>query len=284
MIRFGPSGNDVLFYEQGNKSSIQAPAWLAAMGLSAYEVNFGRGINMGDKMAQELGEQARAHNISVSFHAPYYINLASPEPDAIKKSYAYIEKCLNVAKIVNASDGANRVVIHIGSQCDLPRDTATQNCKKNLLWVVQELTRKGFDNFLLCIETMGRYKAIGTYREICEICKIDSRIIPTLDFGHINCVAQGELQRDPNRMREIVEYCINEIGREKMERVHIHFSAIEYTANGEHKHSTLDNPKWAFTFEPLARVIKEKNLSPIIICESQGNMAQDAKKLMNSYN
>jgi len=286
-----------LFYAEGGKSSIQAPAWLAKMGLTAYEVNFGRGIKMGDKMAEELGVQARAHNISVSFHTPYYINLAA-DPAEVQKSYAegarfvsgangsyaYIEKCLRIAKVVNASDGPLRLVIHVGSQCDLSRETAIENCKKNLLWVTKQLEKNKFDNFLLCIETMGRYKAIGTYREICEICKIDSRIIPTIDFGHINCIEQGALQRrDSDRMREIVEYCINEIGLEKMKRVHIHFSAVEYTVKGEHAHSTLDNPAWAFPFEPLARIIKEKNLSPIIICESQGNMAQDAKKLADIW-
>jgi deoxyribonuclease-4 len=153
MVRFGPSGNDEKFYAEGNKSSIQAPAWLAGMGLTAYEVNFGRGIKMGDKMAQELGEQARAHNISISFHAPYYINLASPDPDAIKKSYSYIEKCLQVAKTVSGGIAslplASRVVIHVGSQCDLARDVAVENCKKNLKWVVDKLRTDGFSNFLL---------------------------------------------------------------------------------------------------------------------------------------
>ena len=282
MVRFGPSGNDVLFYEQGFKTSVQAPGWLAGLGLTAMEVNFGRGIKMGDKMAEELGSQAREHNIMLSFHAPYYINLASNDRESVRKSCGYIEKCLKVANIVNPGQ-PSRLVIHIGSQCDLERAVAIENCKQNIAWVIAELEKQGFSNFLLCIETMGRYKAIGTYQEICEICHVDSRIIPTLDFGHINCIEQGALSREPGRMSEIIEYCIKEIGYEKMKHVHIHFSAIEYTARGEHAHSTLDNPKWAIPFEPLARAIRKYKLEPIIICESQEIMAQDAKRLQEIW-
>jgi len=281
-VRFGPSGNDVLFYAEKNKTSVQAPAWLFRHGLTAYEVNFGRGIKMGDKMAAELGEEARKHNISVSIHAPYYINLASKEPDAKKKSLGYIEKCLDVARKINSSDGPHRLVMHIGSQCDLPREIAIHMCKMNIKWVINELLKKGYDDFLLCVETMGRFKAIGTYKEICDICSVDPRVVPTLDFGHMNCIEQGELQRNPARMAEIVEYCRKELGN-KMERVHIHFSAVVFTERGEQAHSTLDDPKWAFPFEPLAKVIKKYKIQPIIICESKDIMAQDAKYLLNIW-
>ena len=33
MIRFGPSGNSVRFYDEGHKSSVDAPQWLAEQGL-----------------------------------------------------------------------------------------------------------------------------------------------------------------------------------------------------------------------------------------------------------
>jgi len=274
MTRFGPSGNDVTFYAQGNKSSVQAPAWLASMGLTALEINFGRGVKLSEKTAAEIGSQAKKHNITLSVHAPYYINLASSDEQMIRKSYVYIEMCIRVMKFL----GSNRLVIHIGSQCDLQRGEAIENCKKNLMWVISELKRNDFKDFFLFIETMGRYKAIGDYKEVCEICKIDPCVIPTLDFGHINCTEQGELKRNPERIREIMEYCIKELG-DKMRNVHIHFSYVKFGQKGELAHTTLDDKKWAFPFEPLAQVIQEEKLEPIIICESQDIMAQDAKRL-----
>lgn len=42
-MRFGPAGNAERFYAEGFKASVQAPEWLAAQGLTAYEYSFGRG-------------------------------------------------------------------------------------------------------------------------------------------------------------------------------------------------------------------------------------------------
>ena len=54
MLRFGPAGNSESFYAAGYKSSHQAPAWLAAMGLSAYEYSFGRGVGLSDEAAEKI--------------------------------------------------------------------------------------------------------------------------------------------------------------------------------------------------------------------------------------
>lgn len=81
MVRFGPSGNSDSFYEQGHKSSVEMPAWLRDMGLSAYEYQCNRGVRISEEMARQLGEQARKSDIFLSIHAPYYINLASVKED-----------------------------------------------------------------------------------------------------------------------------------------------------------------------------------------------------------
>ena len=59
MIRFGPSGNSESFYEAGYKSTWQAPAWLKAMGLSAYEYSFGRGVQLSREGAEKIAGEAR---------------------------------------------------------------------------------------------------------------------------------------------------------------------------------------------------------------------------------
>ena len=70
MIKFGPWGNSDSFYEQGFKSSSQMPAWLAGMGLDAYEYSCSKGVNIGEATATEIGNQAKEHNIFMSIHAP----------------------------------------------------------------------------------------------------------------------------------------------------------------------------------------------------------------------
>ena len=53
-IKFGPSGHDVLYIEQGNKSTFGMAKWLSNLGLNAYEYSFGRGIKLSEETAINL--------------------------------------------------------------------------------------------------------------------------------------------------------------------------------------------------------------------------------------
>ena len=62
MVRFGPAGNCVTFYESGHKHTIEAPEWLSLIGLSAYEYSFGRGITLSDATAEAIGNEMKKYN------------------------------------------------------------------------------------------------------------------------------------------------------------------------------------------------------------------------------
>jgi len=179
------------------------------------------------------------------------------------------------------------LVVHIGSQVELSREKAMENCKKNLAWVMEKLSANpAFENFdyRICIETMGRYLAIGNYKEVCELCIGHDRVIPALDFGHINCLEQGALH-EKGAIESIMDYCTGAIGKDKMKNIHIHFSPIRFGPRGELGHLNFDDAEMLFTppFKPLAKYIKAKKLLPTIICESSEKMAQDALRLMKMF-
>ena len=52
--RFGPAGNSESFAAAGYKKSEDAPAWLAAMGLTAFEYQCGRGVRCGAPASVKL--------------------------------------------------------------------------------------------------------------------------------------------------------------------------------------------------------------------------------------
>lgn len=273
-IRFGPSGNDEKFYADGNKSSVDAPRWLAELGLSAYEISFGLGIRMTDKTAKIIGEQAAKHGIEISVHAPYYINLANPDPTAIEKSYHYIKRSLELLHLL----GGNRLVVHIGSQMELARDTAMANCKKNLADIIKRLDADGMKDWLLCIETMGKYRQIGNAEEICELCSADDRVLPTFDFGHMNCLMQGKMD-----IAKIFDTAEAALGHEKLSKLHIHISFIRFGEKGEIEHTTLADGRWGFDIGKILAQIVRRGMTPTIICESAGIMAQDSVEIMRKY-
>lgn len=267
MVRFGPSGNDVKFYADGNQSSVDAPRWLHEIGLDAYEISFGRGIRMTDKTAQVIGAQAAAHGVRISVHAPYYINLANL--DNLEKNYHYIKRSLELLALM----GGDRLVVHTGCQMQMTREVALNHCRQSLQIILQRLSSEGFEHFWLCLETMGKYTQIGNLDEICDLCALDSKhLMPTVDLGHMNCLAQGKMD---------LEHVFEQLTI--FPQVHFHISFIEYNLKGEIRHVTLDNQQFAFDLKTVMRFMHKRLGNDIVICESDSIMAQDSLKLRDFY-
>ena len=277
-IRFGPSGNSELFYEQGNKTSVQMPKWLYHMGLNAYEYSLTRGINIKEETARLIGQEARKYNIKVSVHAPYYINLASPEKDKREKSIKYILDSLEAARWL----GANRVVFHPGSCAKMNREKAVETVVSTMKCLVVEAREYLQDGILLCPETMGKINQVGTLDEVLYLCSLHENIIPTLDFGHLHARGSGAINSKED-YEVILNRVENAIGYERTKGFHSHFSRIEFSQGGEKKHWTLSDIQYGPEFSFLAEVLIEKQLTPVIICESRGVMAEDALRLKNIY-
>lgn len=278
MIKFGPSGNSEIFYQDGHKTSFEAPEWLDKHNLRAYEYSFGRMFNMSHEKAKLLGQEAIKHNVQVSVHAPYYINLANPSDEVFEKNIGYLLTSLSYLTDFNGK----KCVFHPGSCGKESRDVAVNRMMKRIDTLLEKIYVNGYGNLFICPETMGKSQQLGSVKEIVELCKLDKCLIPTLDFGHINAVTGGTL-KTADDFRKILDYVYSELGEFKAKNLHIHFSKIEYTSKGEVKHLTLDDTIYGPEFEPLAVVLKEMNLEPTIICESKGTMMEDAIKLKNIY-
>jgi len=278
MIRFGPSGNCESFYEQGFKSSVQMPAWLRKIGLDAYEYPCGNGIRIRRETAQKIGDEAKANDVFVSVHAPYFINLASEEQIKRENSIGYIIETLEVAKWM----GAKRIVVHTGSCSKVDRKWALETAVETFKSAICEADSRGFSEISICPEVLGKINQLGDLDEILEMCKVDDRLIPTIDFGHIHARGLGALNtiEDYEKVLFKIE---DQIGLERLKKIHVHFSRIEYTKGGEKKHWSLEDIQYGPDFEPLAELIHRKNMEPVIICESRERMAQDALKLKNIY-
>ncbi len=277
-IRFGPAGNSDSFYEQGYKSSVDMPKWLHEKGLSAYEYACTHGVNISEKTARAIGEEAGMYDIALSIHAPYYINLAAEDPEKRDKTKRHLLDSMQVADWM----GAKRVVFHPGSCAKMDRKKAFKTAVGFLQEIIcdaREYIEKGIH---LCPETMGKINQLGTVDEVLEMCRLHESLIPVLDFGHINAMGRGRIKSYTDYM-DIMNLVKNALGRDRMRHFHCHFSRVEYTGGGEKKHWTLDDVQYGPEFEPLAELIVSLDLKPIIICESRGTMAEDAVRLKSIF-
>ena len=49
----------------------------------------------------------------------------------------------------------------------------------------------GFGHIALCPETMGKINQLGDLDEVLELCTLDERLIPCIDFGHLYARSLG---------------------------------------------------------------------------------------------
>lgn len=275
--KFGPAGNAENF---PYKSSVDAPRWMKELGLDCYEYQCGKGVHVGEETACRVGQSAAEHGITLSLHAPYFINLANPDPDSLVKTTGYITGACLVASRM----GAGRVIIHSGALMKRTRREALDIALHSLKHVIAVCDDMGFGNIALCPETMGKINQLGDLDEVLELCGLDERLVPCVDFGHLYARSLGA-DDGQEAMAHILDRMEQMLGQERASRFHSHFSHIEFTPNGGEKcHRTFEEnggfgPDWA----PLAREVARRGWSPTFICESAGSQAQDALTMQAVY-
>ena len=275
---FGPAGNAESFFSAGNKSSLEAPAWLNSLGLDCYEYQCGHGVRISDDAAEILGENAKANNILLSIHAPYYISLSSEDAEKRDRSVEYILQTLRAAKKM----GADRIVVHAGSCASMPRKEAMRLTEDTLYRALECAEKEGLGDIFICPETMGKLNQLGSVDEIIQICKMSDRLIPTIDFGHVNARTLGGL-KGKSDFAAILNALEKRLNPNQAKNFHAHYSRIEYTKAGEKKHHTFSETEYEPEFEPLAELLAERGLSPRIICESAGTQAEDSVELKKIF-
>lgn len=278
MIKFGPSGNSQSFIDEKHKGTEEAAKWCFERNLDYYEYSFGRGVNISPEKAKIIGDAFKKYDIGLSVHAPYFINLATTEEDKAENSYGYILKSAEMMRIMQG----NRVIFHPASQGKMSRSEAVSKTLDRIKILRDRIYLNGYEDMLFCPETMGKLGQIGTIEEIVEFCKVDKCFIPTVDFGHVNARENGTLNT-VNDYKDRLEYMISELGFEKMQHFHVHFSKIQYSAKGEIRHLTFEDDVYGPNFEPLAIALKDLKLEPVIICESAGTQAEDAMQMKSTY-
>lgn len=277
----GPAGNSESFYAAGFKRTVDTFAWQQEhFQLDAFEVPFGRGVSMSLDTAREIGQAARAAGVSLSAHAPYFVNLGSPNPDSVAKSYEYI---LSAAARL-AAMGGQHLVVHVGSpKGHQDRADAVQEVSKNLLLARKKLVDAGFKGIRLCLETMGRPSVIGSLPEILHLVSLDDSFLPCLDVGHLHA-AQGGALNTSEDFAAILDQSEASLGISRARLSHFHVSRIEYGKKGEIRHRTFAEASYGPDHQLLLPLLISRHYQGTIICESNGTMAEDAGQIKYQLN
>ncbi len=251
MIYLGPGGTP-----HGVKGTKNSMEYLAEEGLNAMEVQFVRGARMKESTAEEIGEEAEKHDIHLSIHGPYYINLNSKKDETIEKSKERVMKSARLGDIM----GAEVITIHAGYYSDMSSEKATEIIGDNVVKCAEKIKEEDLD-VKIGLEQMGKEKSWGTLDEIEKVMERTDAAVPVLDFAHYHARYGGALESKEDFRKLLDRYESIYDGP-----LHSHFSSIEYTDKGEKEHLNVEEHEP--DFRQLAPILKEKDYDVTIICET----------------
>lgn len=256
-VMFGPAGSPVNY----KGAAYKAPKYIKEEGLDSYEYQSPYGVRIGEKSAKILKEESEKHDILISMHGPYYINLCSKEEEKIKKSLNHLIATARAGEWM----GAYRLVFHPGFYSNRKPEKAMEISKNTISRLFEELEAEGIEEFTFAPETTGKRSQQGNVSEIVELCASFDHFEPTIDFAHVHARGRGFLNKkeDYNCIFSQLEDNLD------IDILHCHFTTIEYGNGGEVKHHTLaESNEYGPNIEDLLSNLIDNGWRANIICET----------------
>ncbi|WP_319509005.1 TIM barrel protein [uncultured Methanolobus sp.] len=270
-LLFGTAGTPKSSKKRNSISGIER---VHELGLGCMELEFVRGVKMREGTAREVHGISEKEDISLSVHAPYYINLNSAEPEKIDAS---IERIYTSARIGNLC-GARNIVFHPAYYHKDAPEKVYERVHRLLKLLISRLKDEGIE-VILRPETTGKATQFGSLKENVRLgCEIDN-MLPCIDFAHLHARSNGA-ENSYEEFASILELVEDELGREGLDDMHMHVSGIEYSEKGERNHLNLDDSD--LEYAELMRSLKDFKVKGLLICESPDNEG-DALLLKNTY-
>jgi deoxyribonuclease-4 len=269
-LMFGTAGLPAAAKGLGTAAGIDA---IADMGLDAMELQFVRGVWMTGEIAKQVRRRARARKVYLTAHAPYWLNLNSPDPGVVRAS---MDRIMNSAAVADQA-GARHLAFHAAFYCGDSPSRAFGKVKRRLKRLASRAASKGLKIFL-SPELMGRPSQFGSLDEIIGLCSEIDGVTPCIDFSHNHARTGG--CNTYEEYCELLDKVRRALGGRALRRMHIHIAGIDYGPKGERKHLNLKESD--MNFKALTAALKDRGAGGIVICESP-NIEKDALLLKKTY-
>jgi len=243
------------------------------LGLDGMELEFVRGVKMREDKARKVKKLAEENDLSLSVHAPYWINLNAKEKDKLKASIERIYESARVGFLAGARDITFHAAYYLG---DEPREVHKR--VKGILKELVDRLREEKIEVILRPETTGKPTQYGSLEEVLELSAEIENIMPCIDFAHLHARSGGKFNTVED-FRYVLEKVKGYLGEKGIKSMHIHMSGIAYSSKGEKHHLNLDESD--LRWREILEVLYEFGADGFIVSESP-NIEGDAM-LMKEY-
>lgn len=272
-LRFGPAGIPLRAKARSTKQGVLE---VKALGLDAMEIEFVRRISLTEQSAREVAAIARELDVALTVHAPYYVNLASPDKSKAEASAQRVYQ----SAVIGYAAGAWSVCFHAAYYMGKGSEEVYSIVKEALKGIIAKLKDEGVEVWLRP-ETTGSPTEFGTLDELLKLSSELEMVMPVIDFAHLHARSNGAFN-SYEEFSDVLSRIEDALGREALGNMHIHVSGIEYGEKGEVRHLNLQESD--LEYEDLVRALKDFNVKGVLISESP-NLEEDAltlKKLFES--
>lgn len=257
-IRFGTVGSPQTTPASGTPAAIKH---IRELGLDHLEIAWVQSVRVSDETCAEIKATAQKYNVTLSIHAPYYINLNSQTAELMQKS----DERLLAAARKGFLAGARDIVFHPGSYHEQPPEQVYERAKQKLLEITGILREEGVD-VILRPETMGKSAMFGSLDEVLQLSRDVPGVLPCIDWAHLHARAGDGSFNSHDEFAEALDRCQKMLDEEVLHKMHFHLSGIAYTRKGEKEHIPLNEAD--FHYRPLLQLFVEYGIGGVCAVEA----------------
>lgn len=246
----------------------------ARLGLDCMELEFVYGVRMTPSAAALVKKAREETSLGLTAHGPYYINLASLEPEKIVASR---ERVLDTARR-GFECGAGSITFHAAFFQGRDREEVLKMVAGELKAILETLDREKI-KIDVRPELSGKPSQVGSLEDLIWLGKNVKGILPTIDFAHFYAREAGR-HNSLQDFRGLLEQLEKTFGKAILKNMHIHISGIEFTAKGERKHLNFSESQ--FNWKDCLKALIEYDIEGVCVCESP-SLEKDALLLKETY-
>ena len=231
----------------------------AKLGITAMEIEWVQNVPSSRERMLEIRATAEQLKMTLTVHAPYYINLNTPEKEKLAASKKRILAALTMGQIA----GVRSVCVHAAFNLGQPPETVYDNVSRAVEDILKQ-KKKFFPDVNLGLETMGRQTQFGTLEEVLKISK-EFGLYPVIDPAHLHARYNGAVN-STKEWQEMFDLYEKSLGKKSLKTMHMHFSGIAYGLKGEKHHLPLQesDAQW----KDFLKVLKKRKIEGTLVCES----------------